>query len=200
MMAFFQDAIQTMYRWGFLDVILPFILIFTIVFASLEKSKLLAKKESDGKVSPANAKLAKKFNLIIGLVFAGVVVIPHVIGNSVNGTIFIGGLEFPDAVYIINNSLPSIAGLIIAFLLAILLLEMFGGRSAVGSSEFMKNWGGWLTFLAVALVVLIFMNAAGMLGGAGRFFSSLGLDRPGTMGAVIVIIVFAVIVRYVMTD
>ena len=63
-----QDFIMLLDAWGVTDVLIPFILVFTIVFAVLQKTKILG----DGK---------KNYNVMIALVMALAVVIPHIFGR-----------------------------------------------------------------------------------------------------------------------
>src|SRR3989338_6587917 len=60
-----DDMINTLVDLGVMDVLIPFLLVFTIVFAVAQKSKIFG----DDK---------KNFNVIIALVMALAVVIPHV--------------------------------------------------------------------------------------------------------------------------
>ena len=63
-MVTFPDMVRVLERLGVLDVLVPFLLIFTIIYAILLKTKILGEK--------------KEFNIIIALVFAMAVIIPHV--------------------------------------------------------------------------------------------------------------------------
>jgi len=72
-------------------------LVFTIVFATLQKTKILGEDE--------NKKPRKNFNAVIALVMGLAVVIPHVIGS------------YPpdgDVVNIINNALPNVSVVLVA--------------------------------------------------------------------------------------
>ncbi|MBU4501928.1 MAG: hypothetical protein KKA79_04995 [Nanoarchaeota archaeon] len=50
----FRQAIQLMEDFGFYDVVLPFLLVFTLIFATLEKTKILGKE-------------SRKYNALIAL-------------------------------------------------------------------------------------------------------------------------------------
>ena len=88
----FVNVFEELNNLGVMDSLLPFLLIFTIVFAVLEKTKIIG----EGK---------KQFNVIIALVISLMVVIPHVTGNYPPGQ---------DAVQTINNALPNVSVVIIA--------------------------------------------------------------------------------------
>ncbi|MBT3721419.1 hypothetical protein HOG47_07255, partial [archaeon] len=76
-MGVFQQWVMGLESLGLLDVLLPFLLIFTITFAVLQKSKILG----DG---------GRRFNIIIAFVLAMSSIIPHIIGRG------------PDVVIVIN--------------------------------------------------------------------------------------------------
>ena len=40
-----QECGRILERWGVVDVLLPFLLIFTIIFADMEKSKILGEEK-----------------------------------------------------------------------------------------------------------------------------------------------------------
>ena len=62
------DFINTLESWGLTDVMLPFLLMFTLMFAILQKTKILG----DDK---------KNFNTVVALVMSLLIVIPHVNGT-----------------------------------------------------------------------------------------------------------------------
>jgi Mn2+/Fe2+ NRAMP family transporter len=105
-----------------LDLILPFLLFFTIIFAALQKTMILARRKPDKTIE--NADEVKKYNLVIALVIALLAVIPHIVfndGDLTNGRL--GGplMGLPNVVEIINNALPSVAVWVIAILMVLLL-------------------------------------------------------------------------------
>jgi hypothetical protein len=92
----FGQWISNLEQLGLLDVLLPFLLIFTITFAVLQKSRILGED-------------SKRFNTIVSLVLALAVVIPHVTNP--------GGPA--DVVVIINAALPNVSLLMIASMMAL---------------------------------------------------------------------------------
>ena len=92
-----NGALQDFIRWlddvGVRDVMLPFLLIFTIFFAILQKTKVLG----EGK---------KNMNLAVALVIALIVVIPHVTNDYPS--------EDVDPVAIMNKALPNVSIVLIA--------------------------------------------------------------------------------------
>ena len=130
-MVSFQDLIYRMDSIGLYDAILPFFLIFVIVFAVLRKSDILQDKRYDVVIS-----------LIIGLL----VVIPHVLGLYPQNA---------DVVVIMNSALPNIALVLVALLALFLIVGMFGG-----SAKWIGPFTGWIAFGSFILVVYIFGRAA----------------------------------------
>lgn len=127
----FVELFEIMESWGMLDVMLPFLLIFTVVFAVLQKANIFG---SD----------SKRFNVVIALVLGMVVVIPHIIGTYPEGK---------DAVVIINNALPNVALVLIAIIMVLLLSGVFGYEPKVA--------GGAILIPAFAVIIYIFGISAG---------------------------------------
>ncbi len=63
-----EEFVRILDSWGLTDVMLPFLLIFVVIFAVLQKSNILG----EGK---------RKYNLVFSLVVGMLVVVPHVTGR-----------------------------------------------------------------------------------------------------------------------
>lgn len=113
--------------WGVVDVLLPFILVFTISYAVLQKSGVLGQD-------------AKNFNVVVALVLGLLFIVPHVIGAYPVGY---------DPVVVLTASLPSISLVAVASIMLLLLLGIFGG-------EFKDAAMPFIVFGALAFVVYIF--------------------------------------------
>ncbi|MBI5002498.1 hypothetical protein HZC31_03875 [Candidatus Woesearchaeota archaeon] len=131
----FVDLFRTLESYGLTDALLPFLLIFTILFAMLQKTKILGA----GK---------KNFNVMVAFIIAALVVIPHITGS------------YPgryDLVEILNKALPEVSIVVVAVVMALLLLGLLGGEA--------KWMGGSLTggiaIAAFAGIIYIFGGAAG---------------------------------------
>src|SRR3989344_318442 len=182
----FQNYVRTLEGMGLLDVVLPLILFFTILFAALQKTKILGDKDGS---TPAE-KAGKKYNVIVALVFGLVGVIPHVLygggaGGAADGKMRIGSKLFPDPVEIINNSLPSVAIWVIAILMFLLIL----GLMIPGEKVLQWPVSGWAALLAVLVIGYIFGSAAGWWGDLSRssFVRSLGLSNPNNLFGVLML-------------
>src|SRR3989338_1647654 len=74
-------------QWAIADALLPFLLVFTISYAVLQKSKILGDK-------------AKNFNVVVALVLGLLFIVPHLTSTYPVGY---------DPVVVMNSSLPSIS-------------------------------------------------------------------------------------------
>jgi hypothetical protein len=172
----FTDVILKLEDLGLSDVVLPFILIFTVVFAVMEKAGILNKdeKSNDG----------KKFHAVIALAISLGVVIPHVT-NSYPDPRY-------DAVVLINTALPNVSVLLIAILAALIIGGMFGlnfpGHNGNGLGMF--TW-----IFALGAIGFIFGRAAGWIGGLPSWLSFL--DDPETQALILIILVFGIIIRFI---
>ncbi len=170
----FTTLVYTLESLGISDVLLPFILVFTLVFAILQKSKIFESSGSEGGRT-------KPFNIVIALAMSLAVVIPHVLGYYPPGA---------DIVDIINSALPQVSIILVAVLMALLIIGLFGGRA-----EWKGPLTGWIAFLSFIVIGYIFGRAAG-------WFIYLPdwlywLDNPDTQALIVVVGVFALIIWYI---
>ena len=157
------DLLQIIYDNG----ILVFLLIFTVVFATLQKTKILGVGR-------------KNFNAMIALIMGLLVIIPHITGNYPAGM---------DVVQIINEALPNVSMIAVAAIMLLLLVGLFGAESRwMGSSL-----SGWIAILAFIFIVGIFASAAGLTGG----FSAYDYIDEDTLLMIVIILIFGVIVWYI---
>lgn len=157
-------------RWGFIDVLLPFLLIFTIVFAVLEKSKILGEER-------------RNMNSAIALIFALIIVIPHITGDLPAGF---------DPVLIINAALPQVGLVIVGIISLMILIGVFAhDKVTLGMSM-----PGWIGFFSIVAIIIIFGSAADWFA-AGfddwleRIFGS------DALAIFIMLVVFGVIISFV---
>ena len=129
----FESVLYLWESWGLTDVILPFILIFAVVFAALEKVNVFGPEK-------------KRIHIIIALVLGLTVVIPH-----------ISGVYPPeaDAVNIINSALPQIAVVIVAIVMLMVLVGLVGGK--------WTGLKAIVGIVATVILIYIFANAAGWI-------------------------------------
>jgi hypothetical protein len=164
-MAYFTDMVLQLESLGILDVLLPFLLIFTISFAVLNKSKVLGKD-------------SKRFNVIISVVFAFAAIIPHVIGGQ------------PDVVPIINSALPNVSLLMIASMMVLILIGVFGSDVNVGGTDL----AGIVVLFSIVAVGWVFMSSAGLVN------TIPFLQDPQTRSMLVAVLVFAVVVWFITAE
>lgn len=165
------DELSYIFRdLSLVDLWLPFALVFVVVFAALEKTKVLGDHEK-----------SKKYNVVIGLVIGLLVVIPHIMGRYPRNT---------DPVLIINSAIPSVAVAAVAIVMFLILLGIFGG----GEANWASGWMGLITFAAAIFVIGIFLNAAGYWQ-LPNFLKFLGNSR--FQAFIVIILVFGLIVGYI---
>lgn len=173
-MGMFQDAIYQLEALGVADVILPFILIFTIVFAVLQKSKVLGTDD--------NGRPRKNYNVVIGLVMGLAVVIPHVMGAYPSND--------SDVVNIINLALPNISAVLVAVLMLLLIIGVFAGEvNFAGTSV-----AGWAVLFALAVTVIVFGAAANWFDLPYWLYFMNDIE---TQSLIVVILVFALIIWFI---
>ncbi len=136
----FYDALESLSDSGFLDVFLPFMLIFVIVYAVLQKSHILGKGDEK-----------RKFNIILALVMGLSVVIPHALGRYPPAS---------DPVLMINNVLPNISLIMLAVISFLLIIGVFGANIKVANTSL----SGIIVIFAAIAVISTFGFAAGWFG------------------------------------
>ncbi|MBW2981088.1 hypothetical protein KY360_06755 [Candidatus Woesearchaeota archaeon] len=165
-----EGFVSTLEAWGLTDVMLPFLLIFVIIFAVLEKSKLFGEEK-------------RNINTVIALVFSLLVVIPHVTNRYPAGM---------DVVDILNTALPAVSIVVVAILMLLVLIGIFGHEKVfLGMTA-----PGWITFVSIMIILLIFGNAAGWWGSGwevwlNRYFGS------DAIAIIIMLLVFGVIIAWI---
>ncbi len=145
-------AITFLQEFGFFDVILPFLLVFTIVFGILEKTKLFGTEEINGKQYPR-----KNINAMIAFV----------IGFFVIAAKEITGM--------IQVAVPQIVLILIALICLIMLIgPMVSGKEELNIFKEHK----WLFYTLMAIflvaVILIFFDVIGWLDALIEYFSTGG--------------------------
>src|SRR3989344_8350200 len=143
------NAIEFLRNFGLFDVILPFLLVFTITFAILEKTKILGHdKEKNPK---------KNLDAMVAFTIAFFVVAAS------------------NIVQAIQVSLPAISMVLLIVVVFMLLLGSIAGESGdkgfhLWEKDGPYRWAGWLVVIFVVIAILaIFLYAFGYLGLALAF-------------------------------
>jgi hypothetical protein len=165
-----RTFILALETWG-LSIILPFLLIFTIVFAVFQKVKILGEKKS--------------YNVVIALVVSLTTVIPHVTGN------------YPmnyDPVLIINKFLPQVSLIIVALIMLLLLVGIWGAESDWAAGNVVTSW---VVILSIVAIVWTFGAAAEWWRGWYWLENLFGAD---TIAILIMILAFGLVIWFVTKD
>ena len=165
----FNDFFMALDRVGVMEF-LVFLLIFTIIFAVLDKTKILGEAK-------------KNMNIGIALIFALIVVITHATGNYPAGY---------DPVEIIIKALPQVSLIVVAVIALMILIGVFAhDRIMLGLSA-----PGWVGLFSVIAIIVIFGGAAGWwtTGFMDWLENNFGKD---ILAIVIMILVFGIIIAFV---
>ncbi len=152
-----------------MDILLPFILIFTIVYAVSHQVKLF--------------EINDKFKIVISLAIAFMVIIPHITGNFFYGNV--------DVVNVINRSVPQVAMIIVGVVLVLMLI------GATGKADNLHTrWVRWVALLIVGMIFLDNLALEG--GGLISNFALMGWFADGDFQALLLIaLIFGLIVWFV---
>ncbi len=135
----FRGMIGFLNKIGVYDVILPFLLVFTIIFAILEKTKIFGLDKVDGK------ELTKKnINAMVAFVVAFLVI------------------ASTQLVAVINEVMANVVLLVILGVCFLLLVGVFFGDKEFTLKDF-PTWSKLLMVIMFVGIVVIFLNALGWL-------------------------------------
>ncbi len=136
----FRGVIEFFVRLGIYDVVLPFLLVFTVVFAIMEKTKVFGMEKS----ASGKEYTRKNLNSMVAFVTAFLVVASSRL------------------VAIINETMANMVLLLMMSVCFLILIGSFMKETPEG--VFLK--GGWATFFTFIMFIglsLIFLNALGWL-------------------------------------
>jgi preprotein translocase subunit SecG len=147
-----EGALEFLEAFGFFNVVLPFLLVFTLIFAILEKTKILGVEDG---------KSRKNLNAMLSFVFALFVVATK------------------EIVLAIRGSLPQVA-LILIIVFCFLLLAGSFMKSGEFSFEDNRFWKVFLTIIMFIAVLLVFLNAVKTESGES-WLEVMGENITGTL-------------------
>ncbi len=142
--------------YGVMDFLLPFVLVFTIIFAVTAKMPLF--------------KDHRNFRTIIALVLALMFVVPHILGTYPLGY---------DPVQVMNDSIPSISLVAVAAIMLLVLMGIFG-------TDFSKSAAPVIAIAAIGFVIYIFGAALEFWTGPYEVFSWWSTETTELMLIVLV--------------
>jgi hypothetical protein len=154
---------------GILDILIPFVLIFTVLFAAMKKVEILKDL---------------KQQVMISLAITLLVIIPHITGSVPPQY---------DVVQIINNALPSVVLIIFVVLTAMILLGFIVNKPI--KLEALAT--GIVALISLVLIGVIFARSAGYLQSGSWPRWLYFLDDPQLGPLIIVILMFALITWFI---
>lgn len=159
-----RGTIDFLKDFGLFDVILPFLFIFAIMFAILEKTMILGRED----------KLPKKnLNSIVALVIALLFVSANKLVNT------------------ITNALPNIALMIVIFVSFLMMLGIFWKTEEFDFKTNEKNWYKLFSAVAFIAMILIFLGAYETTPGVSllsQWASSVGTGKLNDIIAGVVVL------------
>ncbi|MBN1644704.1 hypothetical protein JW851_01515 [Candidatus Woesearchaeota archaeon] len=166
------DEIRNLFYYlqmaGILDILIPFVLIFTVLFAVMKNVQILKDL---------------KQQVVVALAITLLVLVPHITGSI--------PAEY-DVVQIINNSLPSVVLVIFIILMAMILLGFIVNKPVkLGDLA-----TGIVALISLVLIGVIFARSAGYFQTGWPNWLYF-LDDPQLGALVIVILMFALITWFI---
>lgn len=165
-----RGAIDLLEEVGLFDIVLPFILIFTIVFAILEKTKVFGTENIDGK--------------------------PYTKKNLNATTAFVIAFLVITSSQLVEVITKVSANTVVLLLLSILFLMLVGSFFKEGEPVHLT--GGWnILFMVIMFIgiVLIFLDALGWLTDLQNYFG--GTTRGDAIGAIVLVVIIILFIIWV---
>lgn len=170
---YLADFFRSLETWGLTDVMLPFLLVFVLVFAVLEKTGIMGTDK-------------RNLNVVVSLVLGLSVVIPHVTNYY--------PLNY-DPVLIINRALPSVGILVVAIMALLILIGVFAHDKVFLG----LTMPGWIAFGSILAIIFIFGSAAGWWTG-GVLESLKNFFGEEAISIVIMLLVFGIIIAFITSE
>lgn len=168
----FRGVIEFLAKIGVYDVILPFLLIFTIVFAILEKTRVLGTEEIEGKQYSK-----KNINAMVAFVASFLVVASTKLVSAINQAVAQG---------------------VLILVLIVMFLLLIGAFFREGEDVVLE--GGWRSFFMVVIfvgIILIFLNALGWLVPSWEFITeNWRMEWIATLIMIIIVVAFIVFITW----
>jgi len=172
MVAASDNLLEYLSELGFIDIIIPFILVFTIIYAIMQKIHPFQKGTTEEDKSTS-----KKINAVIAGILGLATILPHLMGVR------------PNPVTIMYEALPSVSIWIIAIVCLFILMGVFGGKF-----KFSGSFSGYIAIIAILIVGYIFLSAADIIEGLPDIPF---LHDPAIQAIFIIILVFGIVIHYI---
>ncbi len=168
-------AIEFLKEFGFYDVVLPFLLVFTIVYAVLQKTKIFGAKEPTKNINAMIAFVMALFFVATTNLVAGTVeLLPNVVVLLITLMSFmmLVGFFYTDKEFSFENHKFWKVFLTIIFFIGIVLMawHAFAPKAWewfwIGQTDFWSSTAGvTIIFLAIVIGTILFVTLGGKKGG-----------------------------------
>ena len=161
-----QNAIEFFKAFGLFDVVLPFLLVFTIIYAILEKTRILGHEGDDLKTPKRN------LDAMVSFVVALLVVATNKVVTA------------------INEALPNVVLLIVIFMSFLLMLGIFWKSEEFDFKSKEHTWYVVFSVLLFIGLIIVFLNALKLDSGQSWFEYILSFIGKNSGGSVLGSIIF----------
>ena len=174
----FRSVIDFFNKIGLFDVVLPFLLVFTVVFAILEKTKVLGTEEHDG-----HKYTKKNLNAIASFVMAFLVIAAKELVAIINATV---------------------AKAVIVLFFSVLFLLLVGSFHKEGEPIYLQ--GGWkiafeiIVFLAITGIFLDSMKTADGKTWLQRLSDFTGSGNDTLAGSILLMAIVVLFIVYAVKE
>lgn len=162
-----QSVFAELEAWGITSALLPFLLIFILIFAILQRIAIFEREAG---------KPDRRINGLIAFAISALVVIPHITGTYP---------QEMDPINIINNFLPSVSILLVAVFVVLILLGLVGKK--------IPTLAIWLVAIVALIILFLVIIKAAFPAFAPQWWLTLS---PGTQVTVIAILTVGLIIWF----
>lgn len=163
----FQDALRQLQYWGVWDVLIPFALIFAIIYSVLKKTGVF---DNDAVV------------VVVSVSTSLLAIIPHVSGGYPPGF---------DVVIIINQFFPQIAVVLVAIVMVLIMTGLMTNEKQNQLGPKLGKAAAWISIAIVGFLMYKAINPD--MGGASMGF----LNDPQLQAFVVAALAFGLVVFFI---
>lgn len=164
-------------QFGLSDIIIPFVIIFTICFALIDRTRIFAIMKTEGTGKDAKTTVDNRntpINITVSLAIALTVVMLHVTG------------VYTKPINALNQSLASVSLILVASLCLLIMIGFFGKLESTS----LKTIIGIISLIGVIYIFLLSMGMEGI----PNYIRDLSDE---TVGTILVILTFGIIISFI---
>ena len=165
-----QNAIQFFKDFGLFDVVLPFLLVFALIFAILEKTRILGEETIKGEKIPK-----RNLNTLVAFVIGMITVATNKIVNA------------------INVALPNIVLIIISFVAFLLMIGVFFGTEELNFRQKYPRFTMGFVVVSLIILVLIILDSLSLASGQTWLEFLMEYVANNLSGPVVTSVIFLII-------